>query len=123
MISHVVSACFTWLYDKSGSGSAGADCVWVDDITFPRTCTISDVEEVTEQKTNDLYPNPTTGSFTIELVEESNISIYNMLGQQIMQLGKVSGLQHFDMGNAPKGLYFIQIQNGNQTEVKKLIVE
>jgi hypothetical protein len=117
--SHV----FTWLYDKSGSGSAGADCVWVDDITFPRTCTISDVEEVTEQKTNVLYPNPTTGSFTIELVEESNISIYNMLGQQIMQLGKVSGLQHFDMGNAPKGLYFIQIQNGNQTEVKKLIVE
>ncbi len=117
--SHV----FTWLYDKSGSGSAGADCVWVDDITFPRTCTISDVEEVTEQKTNVLYPNPTTGSFTIELVEESNISIYNMLGQQIMQLGKVSGLQHFDIGNAPKGLYFIQIQNGNQTEVKKLIVE
>ena len=114
---------FTWLYDKSGSGSAGADCVWVDDITFPRTCTISDVEEVTEQKTNVLYPNPTTGSFTIELVEESNISIYNMLGQQIMQLGKVSGLQHFDMGNAPKGLYFIQIQNGNQTEVKKIIVE
>ena len=81
------------------------------------------MEEVTEQKTNVLYPNPTTGSFTIELVEESNISIYNMLGQQIMQLGKVSGLQHFDIGNAPKGLYFIQIQNGNQTEVKKLIVE
>ena len=117
--SHV----FTWLYDKNGSGAAGADCVWVDDITFPRTCIITDVEEVTEQKTNILYPNPTTGSFTLELVEESNISIYNMLGQQIMQLGKVSGLQHFDMGNAPKGLYFIQIQNGNQTEVKKIIVE
>jgi hypothetical protein len=114
---------FLWLYDKNGNGEDGEDCAWIDDITFPRTCTISDVEEVTEQKTNVLYPNPTTGSFTIELVEESNISIYNMLGQQIMQLGKVSGLQHFDMGNAPKGLYFIQIQNGNQTEVKKIIVE
>ncbi len=117
--SHV----FTWLYDKNGSGTAGADCVWVDDITFPRTCIITDVEEVTEQKTNILYPNPTTGSFTLELVEESNISIYNMLGQQIMQLGKVSGIHHLDLGNAPKGMYFIQIQSGSQTEVKKIIVE
>ena len=117
--SHV----FTWLYDKNGSGAAGADCVWVDDITFPRTCIITDVEEVAEQKTNILYPNPTTGSFTLELVEESNISIYNMLGQQIMQLGKVSGVRHLDLGNAPKGMYFIQIQSGSQTEVKKIIVE
>ena len=114
---------FMWLYDKNGNNAVGSDCVWIDDITFPRTCIITNVEEVTEQKVTVLYPNPTTGSFTIELVEESNISIYNMLGQQIMQLGKVSGLQHFDMGNAPKGLYFIQIQNGNQTEVKKIIVE
>ena len=114
---------FTWLYDKNGSGTAGADCVWVDDITFPRTCIISDVEEVTEQKTNILYPNPTTGCFTLELVEESLVTIYNVVGQQTLQLDKVSGTQHIDMGNAPKGLYFIQIQNGSQTEVKKLIVE
>jgi hypothetical protein len=117
--SHV----FTWLYDKNNSNSSGADCVWVDDITFPRTCIINDVEEVTEQKANVLYPNPTTGSFTLELVEESNISIYNMLGQQIMQLDKVSGIQRLDLGNAPKGMYFIQIQSGSQTEVKKLILE
>ena len=117
--SHV----FTWLYDKNGSGSAGADCVWVDDITFPRTCIISDVEEVTEQKTNVLYPNPTTGCFTLELVEESHVTIFNMLGQQIMQLNKVSGCHRLDLGNAPKGMYFVQIQNGSQTEVKKLIVE
>ena len=117
--SHV----FTWLYDKNNSNSSGADCVWVDDITFPRTCIINDVEEVTEQKTTVLYPNPTTGSFTLELVEESNINIYNMLGQQIMQLNEVSGIQHLDLGNAPKGMYFIQIQSGSQTEVKKLILE
>jgi len=117
--SHV----FTWLYDKNNSNSSGADCVWVDDITFPRTCIINDVEEVTEQKAAVLYPNPTTGAFTIELVEKSNICIYNMLGQQIMQLNEASGIQHLDLGNAPKGMYFIQIQSGSQTEVKKIILE
>ena len=114
---------FMWLYDKNGNNAVGSDCVWIDDITFPRTCIITNVEEVTEQKATVLYPNPTTGSFTLELVEESNISIYNMLGQQIMQLGKVSGIHRLDLGNAPKGMYFIQIQNGSQTEVKKIIVE
>ena len=114
---------FMWLYDKNGNNAVGSDCVWIDDITFPRTCIITNVEEVTEQKATVLYPNPTTGSFTLELVEESNISIYNMLGQQIVQLGKVSGIHRLDLGNAPKGMYFIQIQNGSQTEVKKIIVE
>ena len=117
------SHAFTWLYDKNRNGVAGEDCVWLDDITFPRTCIITGVEEVTEPKATALYPNPTSGQFTLELVEESRVTIYNMLGQQTLQLDKVSGIQHIDMGNAPKGLYFIQIQNGSQTEVKKIIIE
>ena len=42
---------FMWLYDKNGNNAVGSDCVWIDDITFPRTCIITNVEEVTEQKT------------------------------------------------------------------------
>jgi hypothetical protein len=117
------SHAFIWLYDKNRNGSAGEDCAWVDDITFPRSCLITGVEEVTEQKTTALYPNPTTGHFTIELAEESNVGIYNMLGQQVMHLNMVSGNQHIQLENAPKGMYFVQIQSGNQIEVKKLIIE
>ncbi len=117
------SHAFTWLYDKNRNGVAGEDCVWLDDITFPRTCIITGVEEVTEPKATALYPNPTSGQFTLELLEESHVTVYNMLGQQALQLDKVSGTQLIDLGNTPKGLYFIQIQNGSQTEVKKLIVE
>ena len=40
-----------------------------------------------------------------------------------MQLNKVSGNQHIQLENAPKGMYFVQIQSGNQIEVKKLIIE
>ena len=117
------SHAFIWLYDKNINGSAGEDCVWVDDISFPRACIITGVEEVTEQKTTTLYPNPTTGSFTIELAEESNIGIYNMLGQQVMQLNKASGNQQIHLENAPKGMYLVQIQSESMTETKKLILE
>ena len=117
--SHV----FEWLYDKNKSGVSGSDCAWIDDITFPRASIITKIEEITSQKPNALYPNPTSGTFTLELAKESNVSIFNMLGQCVKQLEKASGLQQISLENAQKGLYFVQIQSGNDTDVMKLIIE
>ena len=114
---------FEWLYDKNATGQAGQDCAWIDDITFPRTCTITKVEEVVTKRENALYPNPSHGSFTIELAEESNISIFNILGQEMMHQDKISGIQQISLEDAPKGLYFVRIQSGNNTEIKKLVIE
>ena len=117
--SHV----FEWLYDKNKTLQAGDDCAWIDDITFPRTCVITKVEEVVTKRENAIYPNPTSGCFTLELAEESNVSIYNMLGQQVMNLNKVSGIQQISIENASKGLYFVRIQSGNTIETNKLVIE
>ena len=115
--SHV----FEWIYDKNLSGQAGNDCVWIDDITFPRACIITDVEERVEPKANTIYPNPTSGSFNIELAEESNISIFNAMGQQILSLNEVNGLQHLHLNEV--GVYFVRISDVNGVEVKKVVVE
>ena len=117
--SHV----FEWLYDKNKSNQSGSDCVWIDDITFPRTCIVTKVEEVVTLRENDLYPNPTSGTFTLELAGESNVGIFNMIGQNVMNLEKVSGHQQVHLEGLPKGLYFVRIQNGNRTETKKLVIE
>lgn len=114
---------FQWIYDKNSSGQSGSDCAWIDDITFPRTCVVTKVEEVVVKKDCTLYPNPTTGRFTLALEEESNVSIFNMLGQSVMRLEKLSGLQQISLENAPKGMYLVQIQSGNSLEVKKLVIE
>ena len=114
---------FEWFYKKNIHGQSGSDCAWIDDITFPRACIITNVEEVVEPKTNDIYPNPTTGSFTIELAEESNVSIFNALGQAVRRLDNVSGNQQIDLSNAPKGLYYVRIQSGSNIETTKLIVD
>ena len=117
--SHV----FEWLYDKNKYGVSGSDCAWIDDITFPRASVITKVEEVVTQKSNAIYPNPNAGSFTIELASESDISIFNMLGQHVMDMEKASGIQQISLENAPKGLYFVRIQSGKDIDVKKLIIE
>ena len=114
---------FLWLYDKNGNGVAGEDCAWIDDITFPRTCIITKVEEDVVKKENAIYPNPTTGSFTIELAEESNVSIFNMLGQNVMNLEKVSGHQQVSLEGMAKGMYFVRIQNDNNMEINKITIK
>ena len=114
---------FEWFYIKNMSGQSGSDCAWIDDITFPRTCIITKVEEVVEPMTNAIYPNPTTGTFTIQLAEESNVSIFNALGQAVRRLDKVTGNQQIDLSNALKGLYYVSIQSGNNIETTKLIVD
>ena len=111
---------FEWLYDKNKSGQAGSDCVWIDDITFPRTSIITDVEETTSKKGCLIYPNPTNGTFTLELVEESNISIFNTLGQNVMNLEKTDGIQQLHLNTA--GVYFVRISNADGVEVKKVVV-
>ena len=113
---------FLWLYDKNPRNQSGSDCAWIDDITFPRASIVNDVQEVVT-KSNSLYPNPTTGCFTLELEEESNVNIYNVFGQVVMTMSRVSGTQSIDLGNAPKGLYFVQIENENTTEIKKVTIE
>ena len=115
--SHV----FKWIYDKNKSGSSGQDCAWIDDITFPRSCYITKIEEVVKPSTNAVYPNPSNGNFTIELAEESNIGIFNMLGQNILSLSKVSGIQQLQLSEA--GIYFIRISNANGVEVEKIVVK
>ena len=114
---------FEWFYIKNNNGESGSDCAWIDDITFPRTCYITKVEEVVEPNANAIYPNPTKGNVTIQLADESNVCIYDILGQIVKRLDKVSGIQTIDLSQAQKGLYFVRIQSGNNIETQKLIVD
>ena len=112
---------FKWIYDKNSHNAAGADCGWIDDITFPRTCIVTGVEETVTKKQAAVYPNPNNGHFTLELVDESDVVISNLLGQTVMSLNKVSGLQPIELGNA--GMYLIQVYRASGVETLKVIVE
>ena len=110
----------TWSYEKDGGAVGGQDCVWLDYIVLPPTEVVLDVNEIAESETS-IYPNPTHGDFTIELRQTSQVSVFNLMGQNVLNLNEVNGLQHLRLGTV--GVYFVRISNAHGVEVKKVVVE
>ena len=77
-----------------------------------------------------LYPNPTSGNamLAFNLAEANNLTItlYNAMGETL-QVQTERGIQAANIAlntnNLASGVYFVQINNGNQYAVKQLIIQ
>ena len=110
----------TWSYEKDGGAVGGQDCVWVDNIVLPPMDIVLDLDE-TAHKEYNVYPIPSKGEFNVSLRQTSQVSVFNMTGQLILNLNEVSGLQQFHLDAT--GIYFVRISNENGVTLKKVIVE
>ncbi len=79
-----------------------------------------------------IFPNPSTGLFTIEGNDIQNIEIIDMTGKIICkQIAKseaknqtLTQQSHFvDLSNKPKGIYFLKIETTKGSFMKKVIVQ
>ncbi len=74
-----------------------------------------------------VYPNPGNGQFNMRLAgvqqNDIQISIVDMLGKEWLH-ASISGsnlqAQEFDLTQAPKGIYLLKVQSGQQIFMKKL---
>ncbi len=71
-----------------------------------------------------LYPNPTTGTLTIELPggQGGSMALYNLLGQSVYQATLAGGQTTLTL-NLPPGLYLYRIGSGGKAVNGKLLVE
>lgn len=68
-----------------------------------------------------IYPNPTSAHFTILLpVENAEITIFNVLGQQIQKIQATQRTTNVHLDN--NGIYFVNIKTKQGTTTQKLIV-
>ena len=92
------------------------------------------IEGVTLYSENDIdldiaiYPNPTTGLFTIDangLYQIENVKIHSIDGKLVYENNfKGHSKKEIDLSNQTKGLYFVEIILGNKNKViRKLIVK
>lgn len=89
------------------------------------------VGEIANLKDLALFPNPTTGRFSISFtantaVKDLQINITNMTGQQIMQQEyKNAGnsfVKELDLGNVARGVYFVEIKADGEKTIRKIVV-
>ncbi len=67
-----------------------------------------------------LYPNPTSDFLTLQNAKNSQLSIFNCIGQLITNQAITSERQTIDVSKLPRGIYLARIKNGENTIVRKI---
>ena len=112
-----------WEYSKDYGYDEGEDCVWIDNIQFPPTAYVVNVETVTEENI-EIYPNPNKGVFHVELGDmESVVTVYNTMGQVVYQNAGLSNKAEIRLDNINSGLYLVNIRNSEMNVTEKIVVE
>ena len=70
-----------------------------------------------------LYPNPSTGMFTIENEKSLKVSVSDISGRIILTKIIDSGINEFNLSDQAKGIYFVILESNEKSEVIKLILE
>lgn len=84
------------------------------------------VGELTKQGMLNIHPNPTNGSFTIELPtsEQASITIADISGRTVYQntINNQQTLQ-VDLSKQPKGVYIIRLNTDDRSYTNKIMIE
>ena len=87
-------------------------------------CDITNIvsENITEGQIN-IYPNPSTGIFTIEGNDIKEIEIIDITGKIIYNVIARNGVtwQSVNLSNNPKGIYSVRIKTNNSIIIKKIV--
>ena len=78
----------------------------------------------TEDNGIKVYPNPTSGKFTVMASEakQSQIEIYNVYGEKVHSLNHPLAYLLIDLSSQPSGVYFIHFITDKGTIAKKIIL-
>ena len=74
-----------------------------------------------------VYPNPSNGIFNLNTIKSTGalftVAVYNVVGTLVQQFKWDGSKTTLDLSNAAKGIYVVQVSNGNWSEIKKLVVQ
>lgn len=106
-----ISPATTTTYTVTGSAVNGC----TNSASF--TQSVSACTGITNQtaiQSNDLvvYPNPTNDVAYLTLNKVSTITVFNMMGETVLTIETVNGVQRIDLSRLPDGFYFIRTEDG-----------
>lgn len=69
-----------------------------------------------------LFPNPAQSTVTLINAENAVVTVYNLLGQKLMEQKQISNQEVFEISNFQAGTYLVKIEKDGQTAVEKLVI-
>lgn len=79
-------------------------------------------EEVENEVTFSVYPNPATDQVTITTDKADNIIIYNTLGVKVLETVTPATTETIDISALSQGVYFVEVRKGSATRTQKLVI-
>lgn len=81
------------------------------------------VRNETDPSSMLVYPNPTSGKFTVELPDAENgvIELYNILGEKLQQSSIRHAKAEIDISARPRGVYFLRTSHGREVLTSKVV--
>jgi hypothetical protein len=110
------------IHEYSNSASDGADDGEFEIVAHATDATLSN--ETFEQDITALsyFPNPVTNKLTLKAQQNiQNVSVYNMLGQEVMRTEMNLQRGELDMSSLQSGPYFVKVSINGTVETIKII--
>jgi len=121
------------VYGYSGAFNASSCYTLRVSVSSTNFRTQSELEVVSDEYEQILvvYPNPVKDLMTVQFnsseTGNADIRIFDMLGRNVLTTNErcEKGINKFEMnlGAFNKGIYFLEVNNGTEKEIKKLVVD
>ena len=86
------------------------------------------MDDLLNEKSVKLYPNPNKGSFTIETdieLKMNAVNVFDITGKKVFseELHKKNSMHQLNLSSIKTGIYIVQIETEKGSICKKMIVE
>ena len=99
----------------------------IDEVHFKSHPLGTGISKYDNNNTFNLYPNPTNGKLYIRGLKANiqTLDVYNMLGSKVYSIANLQHhlLNEIDLSGLPKGIYFINIYDGDTINTKKIVLQ
>ena len=115
-----------WVYVKDGSVANGEDCAWIDDITFPATATIMDVQRHILNNEISVYPNPGTGEFWVSMPADQQVKallVLDINGKQLLRESNFKTSNPIDLTALKAGVYLLRLETQDGVYTQKVLIK